>query len=201
MKAFVTLEAKAMPLDLANVDTDQIIPARFLGLPRPDQVDALFRDLRFEDNGEAVLTFPMNQTRFSGSKILVVGNNFGCGSSRENAVTTLLDNGFECIIAPSFGDIFYNNCLQNGVLPIVIQHQRVVRLFDLLTTGSNHHVWVDLENQSLKFPDGTTEHFDIDSFRKSCLLKGLDAIDLTLSYSEAIEDYEKNRFIELEWQV
>jgi 3-isopropylmalate/(R)-2-methylmalate dehydratase small subunit len=200
MKAFTLLHAKAMPLALANVDTDQIIPARYLGLERVNQVDALFRDLRFCPRGELIGSFPMNQERFLGAKVLVAYRNFGCGSSRENAVSTLLDNGFECIIAPSFGDIFYNNCFQNGVLPIVIDEQRVMKLIDLLTNDRSLMIDIDLYHQSVGFPDGSIEHFEIDGFRKDCLLRGLDAIDLTLSYASEIEAYERDQFIERQWQ-
>lgn len=200
MKAFVLLHAKAMPLALANVDTDQIIPARYLGLDRADQVKALFRDLRFCPRGELIAAFPMNQERFAGAKILVAYRNFGCGSSRENAVSTLLDNGFECVIAPSFGDIFYNNCFQNGMLPVVLDGHRVSKLIDLLTNDKELMIDVDLNEQSVRFPDGSMDHFEIDTFRKDCLLKGIDAIDLTMSYISEIDAYERDHFIERQWQ-
>lgn len=192
MQAFTTLTSVAVPLALNNVDTDQIIPARFLGLPRPAQVAALFRDLRDP-------AFVLDQPAFAGAGILVTGVNFGCGSSRENAVTTLVDNGFQVFIAPSFGDIFFNNCYQNGALPIVLAEARVAALRAMLLAEPGRTLTVDLAAQAVTGPDGKVDQFTIDAFRKACLLEGTDEIGLTLGHRVAIEAFETGRRVGLPW--
>ena len=222
MQAFTTLTAVAVPLDLANVDTDQIVPARFLGLPRATQVEALFRDLRDKaaDPGAAgdakaqaaaraeakagvskvgPQAFPLDDPAFAGARILVSGANFGCGSSRENAVTVLVDNGFRAFIAPSFGDIFFNNCYQNSALPIVLPPARVSALQAMLMARPGQTLTVDLPSQTVTGPDARVDHFTIDAFRKACLLEGTDEIGLTLGHREAIEAFEAQRRLSLPW--
>ncbi|MEI8150423.1 MAG: 3-isopropylmalate dehydratase small subunit [Hyphomicrobiales bacterium] len=193
MEPFTTLEAAAMPIDQPNLDTDQIIPARFLGKPRSMQVEALFKDLRAKPD------FVMNQPGFAGAKIIVAEHNFACGSSRENAVTVMMDNGFQAFIAPSFGDIFFNNCFQNGALPIRLAPARAAEIRAALHAKPGSPVKIDLVSQTVTGPDGKTDRFDIDSFRKDCLLKGVDEINLTLSYDAEITRFEAKQQQEMSW--
>lgn len=193
MEPFTTLEAAAMPIDQPNLDTDQIIPARFLGKPRSMQVEALFKDLRAKPD------FVMNQPGFAGAKIIVAERNFACGSSRENAVTVMMDNGFQAFIAPSFGDIFFNNCFQNGALPIRLAPARAAEIRAALHAKPGSPVKIDLVSQTVTGPDGKTDRFDIDSFRKDCLLKGVDEINLTLSYDAEITRFEAKQQQEMSW--
>ncbi len=199
MQAFTTLDAIALPLDLANVDTDQIVPARFLGLPRDEQRAAMFRDLRFDPQGRPRPDFVMNQAGHAGARILVADQNFGCGSSRENAVTVMVDNGFQAFVAPSFGDIFFNNCLQNGVLPVVLPADILAHWRALLQQQPGGRIGIDLEQQRICGPDGSTHHFAIDPLRKLCLLQGVDDIGLTLGYDDRISRFEAQRRIEAPW--
>lgn len=199
MQAFQSLHAVALPLNLANVDTDQIVPARFLGLPRTEQREAMFRDLRFDAQGQPRPGFVMNQPGHAGAQILVADRNFGCGSSRENAVTVMLDNGFQAFVAPSFGDIFFNNCFQNGVLPVVLPADTLAHWRALLTARPGGRIGIDLALQSICGPDGSTHHFEIDPLRKQCLLQGVDDIGLTLGYDEQITRFEERRRIEAPW--
>ena len=199
MQAFSSLHAAALPLNLANVDTDQIIPARFLGLPRAEQRQALFHDLRFDAEGRPRPDFALNQAGFAQAQILVADRNFGCGSSRENAVTVMLDNGFRAFVAPSFGDIFFNNCFQNGVLPVVLPADTLAHWRALLTQQPGSRIAIDLAAQRICGPDGSTHHFDIDPLRKECLLQGVDDIGLTLTYAEQIRQFEARHRIEAPW--
>lgn len=193
MEPFTTLTAVAVPLDQPNVDTDQIIPARFLGIPREQQVSALFHDLRTDSTGQPHDHFVLNRPAYADARILVADRNFGCGSSRENAVSVLVDNGFRAFIAPSFGDIFFNNCFQNAVLPIRLPAARTDALRALLAASPGARISIDLSAQTVTGPDGRVDAFEIDSFRKDCLLKGVDEISLTLSYEQDIAAFEARR--------
>jgi 3-isopropylmalate/(R)-2-methylmalate dehydratase small subunit len=199
MKPFTALEAVAVPIDHPNLDTDQIIPARFLGLPRASQVGVALHDLRFDAQGGLAPDFAMNQEGFVGARIIVGDSNFGCGSSRENAVTVLLDNGFIVFIAPSFGDIFYNNCFQNGALPVRLDADRAAGLRAMLHANPGARIKVDLVTQTVIGPDGAWDHFEIDSFRKDCLLRGVDEIKLTLSYEAEILAFEARQSKDAGW--
>ena len=199
MDAFTTLTAVAVPLDQANVDTDQIIPARYLGLPREQQVPAMFHDLRFDTEGAPRPDFVLNQPAFAAAQIIVSDRNFGCGSSRENAVSVMVDNGFRAFIAPSFGDIFFNNCFQNGVLPIRLPDARVAVLRRLLHETPGASISVDLANQRVTGPDGQSDVFEIDSFRKDCLLQGVDEVSLTMTYAPDIARFEARQKVERDW--
>lgn len=163
MQPFTTLKAPAVPFAATNIDTDQIIPARYLGLKREQQVEGMFRDLRVGADGRPKPDFPLNQAGYSGAKIVVAGRNFACGSSRENAVTVMLDNGFRAFIAPSFGDIFNNNCYQNGCLPVRLPEARVDALLRFLLELPGAEIAIDLEQQTATGPDGQTDRFEIDS--------------------------------------
>ena len=199
MDAFTTLTAVAVPLDQANVDTDQIIPARYLGLPREQQVPAMFHDLRFDTEGAPRPDFVLNQPAYASARIIVSDRNFGCGSSRENAVSVMVDNGFRAFIAPSFGDIFFNNCFQNGVLPIRLPDARVAVLRRLLHESPGASISVDLANQRVTGPDGQSDVFEIDSFRKDCLLQGVDEVSLTMTYAPDIARFEARQKVERDW--
>ena len=191
MEAFRKLTATAAPIQIANIDTDQIIPARFLKTPRStDHGQFLFHDMRRGRDGNLSEDFILNQKEFKASGILVADNNFGCGSSRESAVYALHDAGIKCVIAPSFGDIFYTNSLKNGLLPIKLDRSIVQAIWKALASANSSEVEVDLESQTIHLPDGSTYSFEIDPFRKQCLLEGLDDIDLTLKHQESIEHHE-----------
>jgi 3-isopropylmalate/(R)-2-methylmalate dehydratase small subunit len=194
LRKFERIEAAAVPIAEQNVDTDRIIPARFLSRPRREGLaECLFRDLRFDDLGAEQPDFPLNLEGFRGAGILVAGQNFGCGSSRENAVWALLDYGIRVVIAPSTGDIFYNNCLKNGVLPALLPEDAVARLIDALQAAPGARIAVDLAVQTVTAPDGTVHHFDIDPFAKECLLAGADELTYTLSQADQISAFE-NRY-------
>jgi 3-isopropylmalate/(R)-2-methylmalate dehydratase small subunit len=199
MKPFSKLTAVAIPIDQPNLDTDQIIPARFLGKPRNMQVSAVFNDLRYDPEGRPRPDFVMNQQAFADAKIVVAERNFACGSSRENAVTVMLDNGLRTFIAPSFGDIFFNNCFQNGALPIRLDAARVATIRAALRAKPGSKITIDLANQSVTGPDGKADRFEIDSFRKDCLLKGVDEVNLTLGYEADIARFEQRQRGELSW--
>ena len=192
MEPFRRLDAVAMPLGTPNVDTDQIIPARFLWRKRSDGWgELLFNDLRFNDDGSEKPQFTLNQDAYRPARVLVGDRNFGCGSSREHAVWSLYDYGFRAVIAPSFGDIFFNNSFQNGLLPIMQPVEVCERLRAQLEEKPGAHVAVDLEAQKIIAPDGTEYAFAIDPFRKECLLAGTDNIAFTLSQVDAITAFEK----------
>jgi 3-isopropylmalate/(R)-2-methylmalate dehydratase small subunit len=191
MKAFQTLSAVAVPFARVNVDTDQILPMPFLQKPRSDNFGLyLFHAIRRDVQGRMRDDFVFNQSRYAKARIVVAGSNFGCGSSREHAVWALADAGFDVVIAPSFGDIFYGNCLKNGVLPIRLSPAQVEQLFHRLAQSPEAEVTVDLNHQKVQLAE-LTWHFDIDPFAKHCLLKGLDQIDYTLSLLTEIETYEQ----------
>ena len=199
MDAFTTLTAVAVPIDQANVDTDQIIPARFLGRTRDRQVEGFFHDFRLDPNGRPREGVTLNNPAYKGAKIIVGNHNFACGSSRENAVTTMVDNGFRAFIAPSFGDIFFNNCFQNGCLSIRLPADRVARIRVVLHELPGAEIAIDLEKQTVVGPDGKTDGFEIDSFRKEMLLKGADEVKITLGYEADIAGFEARQRQEMPW--
>ena len=191
MDKFTTLTGVAAPLPIRNVDTDMIIPKQFLKtIKRTGLGKSLFYEMRFDQAGKEVADFVFNQPAYRKATILVTGENFGCGSSREHAPWSLLDFGIRCIIAPDFADIFYNNCFQNGILPIKLPQSEVDKLMDDASRGANATLTVDLESQEIRGPDGGVIKFDIDPFRKHCLLNGLDSIGLTLEKKQSIENFE-----------
>ena len=194
MDKFTVLNGLVAPLDRPNVDTDQIIPKEHLkSIKRTGFADALFAAWRHDPQ------FVLNRPQYKGSSILLARKNFGCGSSREHAPWALLDFGISCIIAPSFADIFYNNCFKNGVLPIKMPKEVIDKLMDDASRGSNAIIEIDLEKQEIKGPDGGTVHFDIDPFRKHCLLNGLDDIGLTMEKAPSIDRFEKKRAESRPW--
>ncbi len=191
MDKFDKLTGVAAPMPITNVDTDMIIPKQFLKtIKRTGLGVHLFDEMRYGDDGKELPDFALNKPAYRDAKILVAGDNFGCGSSREHAPWALMDFGIRCVIATSFADIFYNNCFQNGILPIVLPKADVDKLMDDAERGSNAVVSVDLEAQEIKGPDGGTIKFDIDAFRKHCMLNGLDAIGLTMQQVGAIDTFE-----------
>jgi len=188
---FKTLTAIAAPLDLANVDTDRIIPARFLRRPRSEGYGKfLFHDLRETDKN-----FVLDRPEYKGAEILVAGENFGCGSSREGAVWALAGVGFRAWIAPSFGDIFFENSAKNGALAVVLSKERVSHIREYLKKNPGSRITIDLPAQTVSLPDGTVERFEVDPFRKECLVAGIDEIDLTLRYEDAISQFEKRNIV------
>jgi 3-isopropylmalate/(R)-2-methylmalate dehydratase small subunit len=195
MDKFTTLDGIAAPLPMINVDTDKVIPKQYLKtIERTGLGKHLFDELRFNDDGSEKPDFVLNQPAYRHAKILVAGENFGCGSSREHAPWALLDFGIRCVIASSFADIFYNNCFKNGVLPIKLPPEVVNDLMEDARKGANARLSIDLDKQTITRPDGGVVHFDIDPFRKHCLLNGLDDVGLTLQKEAAIGSYEaKNR--------
>ena len=191
MDKFTTLTGVAAPLPITNIDTDMIIPKQFLKtIKRTGLGKSLFFEMRYDDAGKPNPDFVLNQPAWSAARILVAGDNFGCGSSREHAPWALLDFGIRCVISTSFADIFYNNCFKNGILPIKLPQEDVDKLMDDARRGANATVTIDLEAQQIKGPDGGVISFDIDPFRKHCLLNGLDDIGLTLEKKASIEAYE-----------
>jgi 3-isopropylmalate/(R)-2-methylmalate dehydratase small subunit len=199
MQAFTKLDAKIAPLPLANIDTDQIIPKQFLKtVEREGLSKGLFYDFRFDEQGKEKPDFVLNRPEYKGVGVLVAGDNFGCGSSREHAPWALMDFGISCVISPSFADIFYNNCFQNGLLPVVLAPEQVQALMEE-AKGGNHMVTVDLESQTVISPSGQKFAFQIDPQRKEKMLKGLDAIGETLQAAAAIDVYEGKRAISHPW--
>ena len=199
MQAFTRLDAKIAPLPLANIDTDQIIPKQFLKtVEREGLGRGLFYDFRFDENGEEKSDFILNRPEYKGAGVLVAGDNFGCGSSREHAPWALMDFGISCVISTSFADIFYNNCFQNGLLPVVLAADEVQALMDE-AKGGNHMVTVDLEQQKVVSPSGKTFSFQIDPSRKAKMLNGLDAIGETLQAAPSIDVFEGKRAISQPW--
>ena len=191
MERFDRLEAVAAPLRMANVDTDKIIPARFLKTIKRSGLGVhAFAGLRYREDGGENPDFVLNKAPYRDAKILIAGENFGCGSSREHAPWALLDFGIRCVIASSFADIFFNNCFKNGILPIVLPKEQCDALMSDAETGANARIIVDLEAQTVSRPDGEAFSFEIDAFRKRCLLEGLDDIGLTLERTPAIDAYE-----------
>jgi len=199
MDAFIRLDAKAAPLPLANIDTDQIIPKQFLKtVEREGLGRGLFYDFRFDEDGREKPDFVLNRPEYKGVGILVAGDNFGCGSSREHAPWALMDFGVRCVISTSFADIFYNNCFQNGLLPVVLKADEVQALMEE-ARGGNHVTSVDLETQTVTAPSGRTFRFEIDANRKAKMLKGLDAIGETLQSVTAIDVFESKRALAQPW--
>jgi 3-isopropylmalate/(R)-2-methylmalate dehydratase small subunit len=200
MEKFTKLRGVAAPLPMVNVDTDKIIPKQFLKtIERTGLSKGLFYDMRYDEAGRPKAGFVLDQPAYREAKILVAGANFGCGSSREHAPWALLDFGIRCVIAPSFADIFYNNCFKNGILPIALPQEQVDLLMDDAERGSNAVVSVDLESQTITGPDGGEIHFEIDSFRKHCLLNGLDDIALTMEKKAAIDRFEGGQRTSQPW--
>jgi 3-isopropylmalate/(R)-2-methylmalate dehydratase small subunit len=199
MDKFTKLTAVAAPLPLVNIDTDMIIPARFLKtIKRTGLSEGLFYALRYEANGNK-REFILDTPAYQQAKILVVGDNFGCGSSREHAPWALLDGGIRCVISTSFADIFYNNCFKNGILPIVLPQEDVDKLMDDADRGANSTLSVDLENQTIQGPDGGCISFEIDPWKKHCLLNGLDDVALTLEKQQTIDSYEEKQSLATPW--
>jgi 3-isopropylmalate/(R)-2-methylmalate dehydratase small subunit len=200
MEKFERLDAVALPVAMTNVDTDQITPARFLWRPRREgYAQILFHDLRFDDNGAEKPGFILNRPEYRAARILVAERNFGCGSSREHAVWALHDYGFRAVIAPSFGDIFFNNSFKHGLLPIVLPEPRVKAILGALGGAPGARMTVDLEAQQVAGPDGGVDSFTIDPFRKRLLLEGLDDIGFTLSHQGEIATFERDYERALPW--
>ncbi|MCK5934383.1 3-isopropylmalate dehydratase, small subunit [Fulvimarina manganoxydans] len=191
MQKFTTLTGIAAPLPIVNVDTDMIIPKDYLKtIKRTGLGTGLFAELRYNEDGSENTDFVLNKPAYRQAEILVAGDNFGCGSSREHAPWALLDFGIRCVISTSFADIFYNNCFKNGILPIRVTPEQLALLMDDAERGANARLTVDLENQTISGPDGGEISFEIDPFRKHCLLNGLDEIGLTLERADVISSYE-----------
>jgi 3-isopropylmalate/(R)-2-methylmalate dehydratase small subunit len=201
MDKFTVLTGVAAPLPIRNVDTDMIIPKQFLKtIKRTGLGKSLFYEMRYDPaTGNEIADFVLNKPQYRGATILVAGDNFGCGSSREHAPWALLDFGIRCVIAPDFADIFYNNCFQNGILPIRLPQQEVDKLMDDAERGANARLTVDLEKQEIRGPDGGVIRFEIDAFRKHCLLNGLDNIGLTLAKADTISAFEKTTASSRPW--
>ncbi len=200
MQPFRTLTGIAAPLRMINVDTDRIIPKQFLKtIKRTGLGVNLFNDLRYTPDGAEIPGFVLNRNPWRNAELLIAGANFGCGSSREHAPWALLDFGIRCVIAPSFADIFYNNCFKNGILPVTLPEQTVENLLDQAEQGGNARFTVDLENSAVTPPDGDRVTFAIDPFRRHCLLNGLDDIGLTLQKAPAIEAFETSRRAAQPW--
>ena len=192
MEKFTVLNGVAAPLKQINVDTDKIIPKQYLKtIKRTGLGKGLFAEMRYKDDGSENPDFVLNKSAYRNAKILVAGDNFGCGSSREHAPWALLDFGIRCVISTSFADIFYNNCFQNGILPIRVAQDDLDKLFDDAERGANATLTVDLAAQEIRGPDGGTIKFEIDPFRKHCLLNGLDDIGLTMEKAPKIKTFEK----------
>ena len=192
MEKFTKVTGVAAPMPLINIDTDMIIPKLFLKtIKRSGLGKNLFDEMRYNEDGTEIPDFVLNQPAYRNSQIIVAGDNFGCGSSREHAPWALLDFGIRVVISTSFADIFFNNCFKNGILPIVLPQEDIDKLMDDASRGSNAVVSVDLENQVITGPDGGTIEFTVDAFKKHCLLNGLDDIGLTLQKSDAIDAFEK----------
>ena len=191
MEKFSRLTGVAAPLPVVNIDTDMIIPKDYLKtIKRTGLGKGLFAEARYNEDGSENPDFVLNQPAWRNASILVAGDNFGCGSSREHAPWALLDFGIRCVISTSFADIFYNNCFKNGILPIVVSQEDLDKLMDDARRGANATVSIDLEEQEIRGPDGGVIRFDIDAFKKHCLLNGLDDIGLTLEKASAIDTYE-----------
>ena len=209
MQQFVKETGLVVPLDRANVDTDQIIPKQYLkSIKRTGFGVNLFDDWRYLDPGEPGMDhstrrlnpdFVLNDARYTGSSILLARDNFGCGSSREHAPWAILEYGFKAVIAPSFADIFFNNSFKNGLLPVVLAERDVDALFELASGESAVEIDVDLQSQEVKGPNGFSASFEIDPFRKTCLLEGLDEIGLSLKDVDAIKAYEARRVVDAPW--
>ena len=200
MEKFTTLTGIAAPLPMINVDTDMIIPKQYLKtIKRTGLGTGLFAELRYDEDGKPHPHFVLHKPPYTEAKILITGENFGCGSSREHAPWALLDFGFRCVIAPSFADIFYGNCFKNGILPIKLPQEIVDKLMDDAERGANAIISIDLEKQEIKGPDGGTVKFEVDEFRKQCLLNGWDDIGLTMLAEDKITSFEQTRHNQQPW--
>ena len=201
MEKFTKLSGVAAPMPMINIDTDQILPAVYLKtITRTGLGKVLFDEVRYRPDGSEDPDFVLNQGAYRKAQILVAGDNFGCGSSREHAPWALLDFGIRCVIAPRFGDIFYNNCFKNGLLPIRLPQEMVDQLMEDAKKGANAVLTIDLEAQTISRPDGETVRFDIDPFRKHCLIEGLDDIALTEQKKAKIDAYEAKNRGDKPWQ-
>jgi 3-isopropylmalate/(R)-2-methylmalate dehydratase small subunit len=200
MQKFTELTGVAAPLPMINVDTDMIIPKDYLKtIERTGLGKGLFAELRYNDDGSENKDFILNQPAYRKAQILVAGDNFGCGSSREHAPWALLDFGIRCVISTSFADIFFNNCFKNGILPVTVSKEDLAKLMDDAERGANATITVDLASQEIHGPDGGTVKFEVDAFRKHCLLNGLDDIDLTLEKRDRIARYEEQAALARPW--
>ena len=200
MDKFTTLTGVAAPMPLVNIDTDMIIPKQFLKTIKRSGLGVnLFDEMRYDRDGNEIADFVLNQTPYRKAQILVAGDNFGCGSSREHAPWALLDFGIRCVISTSFADIFYNNCFKNGILPVVLPQEAVDHLMDDARKGENARITIDLEEQVVTAADGTRFAFDVDAFKKHCLMNGLDDIGLTLEKVSAIDSYENTARQQFPW--
>jgi 3-isopropylmalate/(R)-2-methylmalate dehydratase small subunit len=200
MQKFTMLTGVAAPLPMINVDTDKIIPKQYLKtIERTGLGRGLFAEMRYNDDGSENPDFVLNKPAYRNAKVLVAGDNFGCGSSREHAPWALMDFGIRCVISTSFGDIFYNNCFKNGILPIRVTQQDLDKLFDDAERGANATLTIDLVRQEIRGPDGGMVKFEIDPFRKHCLINGLDDIGLTMEKKTAIDAYETKAKAERSW--
>ena len=200
MEKFTSLTGVAAPLAIRNVDTDMIIPKQYLKtIKRTGLGKGLFSEMRYNENGAENPDFVLNKPAYRQAQILVAEDNFGCGSSREHAPWALLDFGIRCVVSTSFADIFYNNCFKNGILPIVVSPEELAKLMDDAERGANATLSVDLEKQEIRGPDGGVIHFDIDPFRKHCLINGLDDIGLSLQKADKITAFEKKEHAAHPW--
>jgi 3-isopropylmalate/(R)-2-methylmalate dehydratase small subunit len=200
MEKFDKHRGVAAPLNMINIDTDKLIPKQFLKtIKRTGLGKHLFNEIRFNADGSENEDFVLNKPAYRKASILVAGDNFGCGSSREHAPWALLDYGVKCVISTSFADIFFNNCFKNGILPIVVSKEELDQLMDDADNGANSILDIDLENQQIGRPNGETINFEIDEFRKHCLINGLDDIGLTMQKQSNIDNFEKKREAEKPW--
>jgi 3-isopropylmalate/(R)-2-methylmalate dehydratase small subunit len=200
MEKFISITGVAASLDITNVDTDMIIPKQYLKtIKRTGLGGGLFAELRYKEDGTENPEFVLNKPAYREAKILVAEDNFGCGSSREHAPWALLDFGIRCVISTSFADIFYNNCFKNGILPVIVSRENLAKLMDDAKRGANATLSIDLEAQEIRGPDGGVVTFDIDPFRKHCLLSGLDDVGLTLQKAAKIEAFEAKAAAERGW--
>ncbi|KRS17678.1 3-isopropylmalate dehydratase small subunit [Roseovarius indicus] len=200
MEKFEKITGVAAPMPMINVDTDMIIPKQFLKTIKRSGLGVnLFHEMRYDDDGNDIPEFVLNKPQYREAEVLVTGDNFGCGSSREHAPWAIKDFGIRCVIAPSFADIFYNNCFKNGILPISLPQEKVDVLMKDAEKGSNARMTVDLEEQTVTTSDGEVIPFEIDSFKKHCLLEGLDDIGLTMEKADAIAAYETRAAAERPW--
>ena len=200
MEKFTKLTGVAAPLPIVNIDTDMIIPKQYLKtIARTGLGKGLFSEMRYREDGSENPDFVLNQPAYRKAQILVAEDNFGCGSSREHAPWALLDYGIRCVISTSFADIFYNNCFKNGILPIKVSKEDLAKLMDDASRGANATLTVDLEAQEIRGPDGGVVKFDIDAFRKHCLLEGLDDIGLTMQKGKSIDVFEAKEKTERPW--
>jgi 3-isopropylmalate/(R)-2-methylmalate dehydratase small subunit len=200
MDKFTEMTGVAAPMDMINIDTDMVIPKQYLTtVERTGLGKGLFHEMRYNKDGSDNPDFVLNKPAYKNATILVAGENFGCGSSREHAPWALLDFGFRCVIAPSFADIFYNNCFKNGILPIRLPQEDVDKLMDDAERGANATVTIDLESQTITGPDGGEITFEVKEFKKHCLLNGLDDVGLTMEHEDKITSFEDDRKVTQPW--